>query len=160
MSMKKWTDEELTSTMEKLDAWRVQYKGKGWGPRLWLLTALLGAFAISTGVAFMFLDGVDAVSLLLILMGSITCFSWFQSEKRKKVNIAFIEDITKEIKRRKRQKEKAAKGDNKKVARKQGSDKEQSENKTADKEEVEAVKSDEGGSDKKETVVDASEKNN
>ena len=158
MSMKKWTDEELASTLEKLDAWRLQYKGKGWGPRLWLLTALLGAFAISTGVAFMFLDGVDAVSLLLILMGSITCFSWYQSEKRKKVNITFMEDINKELKRRKRQKEKAMKGENKKVARKQGSGKEQSENKTADKEKVEAVKSDEGGSDEKETVADVSEK--
>ena len=160
MSMKKWTDEELASTLEKLDAWRLQYKGKGWGPRLWLLTALLGAFAISTGVAFMFLDGVDAVSLLLILMGSITCFSWYQSEKRKKVNITFMEDINKELKRRKRQKEKAMKGENKKVARKQGSDKEQSKNKIADKEKVEVVKSDEGGSDKKETVADVSEKNN
>ncbi len=125
MSMKKWTDEELTSTLEKLDAWRVQYKGKGWGPRLWLLTALLGAFAISTGVAFMFLDGVDAVSLLLILMGSITCFSWYQSEKRKKVNITYIEDITKELKRRKRLKEKSEKEKSKSAAGKKGSDKKQ-----------------------------------
>lgn len=156
MSMKKWTDEELTSTLEKLDTWRVQYKGKGWGPRLWLLTALLGAFAISTGVAFMFLDGVDAVSLLLILMGSITCFSWFQSEKRKKVNIAFIEDITKEMKRRKRQKEKAAKGDNKKVARKQGSDKEQSAKKDTGEKEEKATKPDDVA-DKKTNKTDVSD---
>lgn len=158
MSIKKWTDEELTSTLEKLDAWRVQYKGTGWGPRLWLLTALLGAFAISTGVAFMFLDGVDAVSLLLILMGSITCFSWFQSEKRKKVNITFIEDINKELKRRERQRKKAEKSVNKKVARKQGENKKQSVEKTADKEEAEDVKSDEDGSDKKETDTDVSDK--
>lgn len=157
MSMKKWTDEELTSTLEKLDAWRVQYKGKGWGPRLWLITALLGAFAISTGVAFMFLDGVDAVSLLLILMGSITCFSWFQSEKRKKVNITFIEDITKEMKRRKRQKEKSEKEKSKGAAGKKGKDKKQSDKK-ASAETEEKVTQAEDVSDKKTTKTDGSDK--
>lgn len=157
MSMKKWTDEELTSTLEKLDAWRVQYKGKGWGPRLWLLTALLGAFAISTGVAFMFLDGVDAVSLLLILMGSITCFSWFQSEKRKKVNITFIEDITKELERRKRQKEKSEKEKSKAASGKKGSGKKQSAKKDTSEKEEKATKPDDVA-DKKTNKTDVSDK--
>ncbi len=147
MSMKNWTDEELTSTLEKLEAWRIQYRGTGWGPRLWLITALLGAFAISTGVAFMFLDGVTALSLILILLGSITCFSWYQSEKRKKVNITYIEDITKELKRRKRLKAKSEK-----EARKKGEGK-----KSSDNNEEKVTKADDVP-DKKETKADVPDK--
>lgn len=158
MSMKKWTDEELTSTLEKLEAWKIQYRGAGWGPRLWLITSLLGAFAISTGIAFIFLDGVTALSLILILMGSVTCFSWYQSEKRKKINITYIDDINKEFKRRKRQKEKAEKGVNKKVASKQGPDKNQSSKKISDEKEEKTNKPDKSSAEKKETAVDITDK--
>lgn len=154
--MKNWTDEELASTLEKLEAWRIQYRGTGWGPRLWLITALLGAFAISTGVAFMFLDGVTALSLILILLGSITCFSWYQSEKRKKVNITYIEDITKELKRRKRQKAKSEKEAKKKGEGKKTSDKKGLAQKTSENNE-EVAKADDV-SDKKEIKVDISDK--
>lgn len=142
MSMKNWTEEELTSTLEKLETWRIQYRGTGWGPRLWLITALLGAFAISTGVAFMFLDGVTALSLILILLGSITCFSWYQSEKRKKVNITYIEDITKELKRRKRQKAKSEKEARKKGEGKKTSDKKRSAQEASDNNEEKMTKDD------------------
>ncbi len=157
MSMNNWTDEELTSTLKKLEAWRIQYRGTGWGPRLWLITALLGAFAISTGVAFMFLDGVTALSLILILLGSITCFSWYQSEKRKKVNITYIEDITKELKRRKRQKAKSEKEARKKGEGKKTSDKKQAVQKASDNKEEEVTKADDV-SDNKEIKADASGK--
>ena len=94
MSMKKWTDEELASTCDKLEVWNLDHKKKGWAPRLWILTALMGAFAISTGVVFIFLDGMDVLSVILIVLGSVTCFSWYQSEKKKKETIIFYLDYT------------------------------------------------------------------
>ena len=101
MSMKKWTDEELITTRDNLDAWDKRRKSSGAGSKMWLLTALLGAFAISTGVAFIFLDGIDVMSVILIIMGAVTCFSWYRSDKQLKDNIGFLAEINKEIKARK-----------------------------------------------------------
>lgn len=101
MSMKKWTDEELINTRDKLEGWSHKINSSGSGSKLWLLTAFLGAFAISTGIAFMFLDGVDAMNVVLIIMGAVTCASWYKSEKQRKDNIAFLAEINKEIKSRK-----------------------------------------------------------
>ena len=101
MSMKKWTDEELITTRDNLDAWDKRRKSSGAGSKMWLLTALLGAFAISTGVAFIFLDGIDVLSVILIIMGAVTCFSWYRSDKQLKDNIGFLAEINKEIKARK-----------------------------------------------------------
>lgn len=107
MTMKRWTDEELISTRDKLEAWNLDHKAKGWGPRLWILTALMGAFAISTGVVFIFLDGIDVLSVILIVLGSVTCFSWYQSEKKKKETITFLAEVNSEIDRRERREEKS-----------------------------------------------------
>lgn len=101
MSMKKWTDEELITTRDSLEAWSSQNNSTGSGSKLWLFTAFLGAFAISTGVAFFFLDGIDVMNVLLIIMGTVTCASWYKSEKQRKDNIAFLAEINKEIKSRK-----------------------------------------------------------
>lgn len=99
--MKKWTDEELITTRDKLEAWSKKLNSSGSGSKLWLLTAFLGAFAISTGFAFMFFDGVDVLNVVLIILGTITCASWYKSEKQRKDNIAFLAEINKEIKSRK-----------------------------------------------------------
>ncbi|WP_297324500.1 hypothetical protein [Nitrosomonas sp.] len=101
MSMKKWTDEELITTRDSLEAWNSRNNSSGSGSKLWLFTAFLGAFAISTGVAFFFLDGIDVMNVLLIIMGTVTCASWYKSEKQRKDNIAFLAEINKEIKSRK-----------------------------------------------------------
>ncbi len=101
MSMKKWTDDELVTTRDNLEAWNRRNNNLGSGSKLWLFTAFLGAFAISTGVAFIFLDGVDVMSIILITMGTITCVSWYKSEKQRKDNITFLAEINKEIKSRK-----------------------------------------------------------
>lgn len=106
MDIRKWTDEELASTREKLDEWCQKHGSKGWGNRLWLLTALLGAFAISTGVVFIFFDGITAMSIVLIVLGTITCFTWYKSEKQRKLNIDFLEQLKVEITRRAKRKEK------------------------------------------------------
>lgn len=101
MSMKKWTDEELISTRVKLESLDKASKSSGSGTKMWLFTGLLGAFAISTGVTFMILDGVDVMSIILIIMGTITCISWYKSDKQRKDNLAFLEEINREIKSRK-----------------------------------------------------------
>ncbi|MBA3755605.1 MAG: hypothetical protein H0X02_04985 [Nitrosomonas sp.] len=101
MSMKKWTDEELITTRDSLEAWNSRNNNSGSGSKLWLFTAFLGAFAISTGVAFFFLDGIDVMNVILIIMGSVTCASWYKSEKQRKDNVAFLAEINKEIKSRK-----------------------------------------------------------
>ncbi|SFQ03004.1 hypothetical protein SAMN05216419_104812 [Nitrosomonas cryotolerans] len=112
MSMKKWTDEELASTRDKLDAWNSRHSSSGWGPKLWLLTAFLGAFAISTGFAFIFFDGVTALSIILMVLGSVTCFSWYKSEKQRKDNITFLAEINKEIDHRRKRTEPKSKTKN------------------------------------------------
>lgn len=101
MSMKRWTDEELVSTRDNLETWNKRNNNLGSGSKLWLFTAFLGAFAISTGVAFIFLDGVDVMSIILITMGAVTCASWYKSEKQRKDNITFLAEINREIKSRK-----------------------------------------------------------
>ncbi len=102
MSMQKWTDEELAATQEQLEAWQERHNNSGGSGKLWLFTALLGAFAISTGFAFIFFDGVTALSIILMVLGSITCFSWYKSEKQRKDNVTFLEEVNKELKHRKK----------------------------------------------------------
>jgi hypothetical protein len=112
MSMKNWTDEELITTRDNLEKWKSGYEGSRSGSKLWLFTAILGAFAISTGLAFIFIDGVTVLSILLIVMGSFTCYSWYKSEKQKNDNTTFLADINSELKRRtKRDAKLKAKGD-------------------------------------------------
>ena len=48
MSMKKWTDEELISTRDSLEAWNTRSNSTAGGSKMWLFTAFLGALAIST----------------------------------------------------------------------------------------------------------------
>ena len=71
MSMKKWTDEELVTTRDSLEAWNSRNNNSGSGSKLWLFTAFLGAFAISTGVAFFFLDGLDVKA---VVFGKVLVF--------------------------------------------------------------------------------------
>lgn len=98
MSMKKWTNEELVSTRDKLEEWREKYQKAG--NKMWHFTAFLGAFAVSTGIAFIFFDGVDVLNVLLIVMGSLTCLAWYKSEKRRKDNLKFLSEIDNELKQR------------------------------------------------------------
>ncbi len=105
MSMKKWTDEELISTRDKLEELSTRYRKSS--NTMWHVTAFLGAFAVSTGIAFIFFDGVDVLNVLLIVLGSITCLAWYRSEKQRKDNQNFLFEINKEIKKRDK---KSAKG--------------------------------------------------
>ena len=98
MCMKKRSDEELISTRDKLEALGARQKKSS--NTMWHLTAFLGAFAVSTGIAFIFFDGVDLLNVLLIVMGSITCLAWYKSEKQRKDNQNFLFEINSELKRR------------------------------------------------------------
>jgi hypothetical protein len=98
MSMKKWTDEELISTRAKLEELSARQRKSG--NTMWHLTAFLGAFAVSTGIAFIFFDGVDFLNVLLIVLGSITCLAWYKSEKQRKDNQNFLFEVNSELKRR------------------------------------------------------------
>ncbi len=100
MSIKKWSDEELIATRDNLEEWKDRYNRSRSGSKLWMFTAFLGAFAVSTGAAFVFIDGVTILSILLIVMGSFTCYSWYKSEKQKNDNDTYLADIHREIKRR------------------------------------------------------------
>ena len=91
----------MISTRDKLEAWNNRLNESGSGSKLWLLTAFLGAFAISTGIVFIFFDGVDVMNIVLIIMGTITCAAWYKSDKQRKDNIAFLSEINREIKSRK-----------------------------------------------------------
>ncbi|MBK7353988.1 MAG: hypothetical protein IPI97_13405 [Nitrosomonas sp.] len=95
MEIKKWTDDELASTRDKLEEWCEKQKKSG--KVMWVVTALLGAFALSTGVVFIFFDGITLLSIVLIILGVVTCFTWYQSEKRRKNNINFLEEVKREI---------------------------------------------------------------
>ncbi len=98
MSMKKWTDEELISTRDKLEELSTRYKKSS--NTMWHFTAFLGAFAVSTGIAFIFFDGVDILNVFLVILGSITCLAWYKSEKQRKDNQSFLFEINNEIKKR------------------------------------------------------------
>ena len=100
MSIKKWSDEELIATRDNLEEWKDRYNRSRSGSKLWMFTAFLGALAVSTGAAFVFIDGVTILSVLLIVMGAFTCYSWYKSEKQKNDNDTYLADIHREIKRR------------------------------------------------------------
>ncbi|WP_143058772.1 hypothetical protein [Nitrosomonas marina] len=104
MSMKKWTDQELISTRDKLEELSKRYQKAG--NKMWHFTAFLGAFAVSTGIAFIFFDGVDVLNVLLIVMGSLTCLAWYKGEKRRQDNINFLNEINSELKHRAKRAEK------------------------------------------------------
>jgi len=96
--MKKWTDEDLISTRDKLEALKERYSKSS--TKMWHLTAFLGAFAVSTGIAFIFFDGVDVLNVFLIVLGSLSCLAWYKSEKQRKDNLSFLFEINKELKKR------------------------------------------------------------
>ena len=145
MSMKKWTDEELTSTRDRLEEWRSKYQKAG--NKMWHFTAFLGAFAVSTGIAFIFLDGVDVLNVLLIVMGTLTCLAWYKSEKRRKDNLKFLTEIDKEMKQRAKRsaKSKAKQDKSEKIKKENDTDQSRSNN----EEKQNAVKIDtDNGTDK------------
>ncbi len=100
MSLKKWTDEKLATTRDEIEEWALKHTKSVWSGKLGILVGLLGAFAISTGIVFAFFDGVDVMSLVLVVLGSIVCFTWYKTDKQLKTNTGFLEEVKTEIARR------------------------------------------------------------
>ncbi|HNO76148.1 hypothetical protein [Nitrosomonas mobilis] len=100
MSLKKWTDEKLATTQDEIEGWKLKHAKSVWSGKIGILVGLLGAFAISTGVVFIFFDGLDAMNLVLIILGSIVCFTWYKTDKQLKTNTEFLTGVKTEIARR------------------------------------------------------------
>ncbi|MGG7054663.1 hypothetical protein [Nitrosomonas sp. ANs5] len=100
MNVKKWSDEKLTTTQTELDAWCFKHSKSSWAGRFELFLALIGAFAISTGVVFLFFDGITAMSFILIALGLVTSVTWYKTEQQRKINTGFLAEVKTEIARR------------------------------------------------------------
>jgi membrane protein implicated in regulation of membrane protease activity len=111
MNIKQWPDEKLASTRDEIDAWCLAHSKATWSGRIALLTAWMGAFAISTGIVFFFFDGITAMSFVLIALGSVACFVWYKTEQQRKLNNNFLKEIKEEIARRAKKTEKVKKAE-------------------------------------------------
>jgi Flp pilus assembly protein TadB len=100
MDLKTETDAELISLQEKLNAWCLQHQRSKWGHRLWILIIILGVFAFFEGIVDIFFGGISSLNVFLILLGAITCFTWYKSDKQRKANIKFLAELNIELTRR------------------------------------------------------------
>ena len=100
MDLKTETDAELFSLREKLNVWCLQHQRSKWGHRLWILIIILGVFAFIEGIVDIFFVGINSLNVFLILLGAVTCFSWYKSDKQRKVNINFLAELNSELARR------------------------------------------------------------
>lgn len=100
MDLTDWTDEEVVSVREKLQAWRVQREAPTWGNKFLNWTGFLGAFAFLTGLTDVFFGGPTVVNILLIVLGVLASFSWYKGDKQHKKNIGFLDKLEQELVRR------------------------------------------------------------
>ena len=100
MELKTQTDAELISLRDKLDGWCKRHQSSKWGHRLWMLIVILGLFAFIDGIADIVLSGIAPSNIVLILLGAVTCFTWYKSDKRRRANINFLVEIDNELVRR------------------------------------------------------------
>jgi hypothetical protein len=100
MDLTTWTVAELVSIREKLLAWRLQREAPTWGNKFLNWNGIAGAFALLTGLMDMFFGGPTATNLLLVLLGTLACFTWYKGDKQRKKNISFLEKIDQELSRR------------------------------------------------------------
>ena len=100
MDLKTQTDSELISLRDKLNVWCLQHQVSKWGHRLWILIVILGVFVFFDGIIDIFFSGITSLNVFLIVLGVITCFSWYKSGKQRKVNINFLAELNRELTRR------------------------------------------------------------
>ncbi len=105
MELADWTDADLTSMREKLHLWCAQRQAPTWGNRFWGVMGYMGAFAFLTGLTDAFFGGPAGLNVFLMLLGAVTCFSWYKGDKQRKKNIDFLEQLDKELVRRGRKTE-------------------------------------------------------
>lgn len=95
-----WTDEEIISVREKLHVWRLQREAPTWGNKFLNWTGFMGAFAFLTGITDIFFGGPTVPNVLLIVLGTLACFSWYKGDKQRKKNISFLDKLNQELTRR------------------------------------------------------------
>jgi hypothetical protein len=100
MELADWTDADLISVHEKLHSWCAQRQAPTWVNRFWRLMGYIGAFAFITGLTDVFFGGITGLNAFLMLLGAVTCFSWYKGDKQRKKNMEFLEKLDKELARR------------------------------------------------------------
>ena len=100
MDLADWTEVDLISVREKLHSWCAQRQAPTWGNRFWGIVGYLGVFAFLTGLVDVFFGGITWSSVLLLLLGALTFFSWYKGDKQRKKNIGFLEKLDQELARR------------------------------------------------------------
>jgi hypothetical protein len=100
MDLANWTDDELISIREKLQAWCTKRQEPTWGNRFLNWTGFMGAFAFLTGLTDIFFGGPTVTNALLVVLGVLACFSWYRGDKQQKKNISFLEELDQELLRR------------------------------------------------------------
>jgi len=97
MDLKTQTDAELISLRDNLNEWCLKHHQSKWGHRLWILVVILGVVAFLDGITDIFFIGINLPDILLVALGTITCFSWYKGDKRRKVNTRLLAEINGEI---------------------------------------------------------------
>ncbi|KIO47974.1 hypothetical protein [Nitrosospira sp. NpAV] len=100
MDLTNWSNEEITSVREKLQAWRIQREAPTWGNKFLNWTGFMGAFALLTGLTDIFFGGPTISNILLTVLGTLACFSWYKGDKQYKKNISFLDNLEQELVRR------------------------------------------------------------
>lgn len=97
MDLKTQTDEELVSLRDRLNEWCSKHQESTWGHRLWIFIVILGVIAFLEGVTDIYFSGFNLLDVFLIILGTLTCFSWYKDDKRKKINKQLLAEINGEI---------------------------------------------------------------
>lgn len=97
MDLKTLTDAELISLRDGLNVWCLKKHQSKWGHRLWILVVILGLVAFLDGITDIFFIGINLPDMLLVALGSITCFTWYKGDKRRKVNTRLLAEVNGEI---------------------------------------------------------------
>lgn len=88
---------DLISLRDSIDEWCVEHQESKWGHRFWIIVVMLGVFAFIQGVTDIFVSGVSLLDIFLIVLGSITSFSWYVGEKRRRKNKILLAALNGEI---------------------------------------------------------------
>lgn len=97
MDLKTQTNAELVSLRDMLNEWCLKHQESKWGHRFWILVVILGVFAFIQGITDIFVSGIKLLDIFLIILGTITSFSWYIGEKRRRKNKDFLAEINGEI---------------------------------------------------------------
>lgn len=100
MDLADWSEAELLSIREQLQAWCTKRQEITWTNRFLDWTGLMGAFAFLTGLTDLFFGEPTVMNTLIIVLGILACFSWYKGDAQRKKNLAFLDKLNEELVRR------------------------------------------------------------